>query len=282
MVNWGVRKSKHKPDHRKAENKESEIKSIREDLEKLKSRPEGSNRTRDLTFITLRNLRKVIDRDRLRKLLQEFRWYKEALLEHIYTQFLRIVGILISVEWPDWENFPAIFLEPLDPLGRPSRGDIHLPFIDVHFLTHTTSQRLFELDQYIFCPITIKENSHDVISNKKRRLPFLSSSSIGGGGSGTVSKVEVEKYQILFTAGQAGGEPNTKVSIVCTIPPCEVKANLNFPTDEMDGAEGNQRRCKREPELSDRKTKFGLVQEGSHRLRCDPEEFCIFRARQFP
>jgi|ERR1700722_13209228 hypothetical protein len=218
MRRWNPLKSPHKPDRRKVENKESEINSIREDLEKAKSRPEGSNRTGDLTFITLRNLRKVIDRDRLRKLLQEYRWYKEALLEHIYTQFLRIIGILITVDWPDWEHFPAIFLQPMDPLGQPSRRDIHLPFIDVRFLTHTTSRRLFELDQYIFCPITIEENSHDIIRNKKRRLPFLSSSPIGGGGSGSVSKVQIEKYQILFTAGQAGGEPNTRVSIVRTIP----------------------------------------------------------------
>jgi hypothetical protein len=209
MRRWNPLKSPHKPDRRKVENKESEISSIREDLEKAKSRPEGSNRTRDLTFITLRNLRKVIDRDRLRKLLQEFRWYKEALLEHIYTEFLRIVGILIIVGWPDWESFPTIFLQPIDPFGQPSRRDIHLPFIDVSFLTHTTSQRLFELDQYIFCPITIKENSHDVIG-RKRRLPFLSSSSIGEGGSGTVSKVQIEKYQILFTAGQAGGDPSMR------------------------------------------------------------------------
>jgi hypothetical protein len=213
-MKWKLFQSSHKPDRRKVENEESEIDSIREDLEKAKSRPEGSNRTKDLTFITLRNLRKVIDRDRLRKLLQEFRWYKEALLEHIYTQSLCIVGILIMVGWPDWESFPTIFLQPMDSFGRPSRRDIHLPFIDVRFLTHTTSRRLFELDQYIFCPVTIEENSHDVISNRERRLPFLSSSPIGGGGSGIVSKVQVEKYQILFTAGQAGGELNTKVSIV--------------------------------------------------------------------
>jgi hypothetical protein len=213
-MGWGILNRSHKPHRREVENEESEIDSIRKDLEKAKSRPEGSNRTGDLTFITLRNLRKVIDRDRLRKLLQEFQWYKEALLEHIYTQFLRIVGILITVYWPDWENFPTIFLLPMDSFSRPSRGDIHLPFVDAHFLTHPTSRRLFELDQYIFCPVTIEENSHDVISDKKKRLPFLSSSPIGRGGSGSVSKVQVEKYQILFTAGQAGGEPNTKVSIV--------------------------------------------------------------------
>jgi hypothetical protein len=192
---------------------ETEIERTRKELAEAFSRPAQSNDTTPLEFITLRNLRKVIDRDRLRKLLQKNKWYKEAELGHIYTNFLRIIGVLITIQWPDWESFPWIFLDPKDPVGRPTRGDNHLPFIDVSFLEHTTSRRLFELDQYIFCPIVIKENSHDVIGNKKRRLPFLNSSPVGDGGAGTtVFKVEVEKYQIIYTAGQAGGEPNTRVS----------------------------------------------------------------------
>jgi len=195
----------------KPKEQEIEIKRTYEDLTKAFSYPEGSKNAH-LEFITFRNLRKVIDRDRLRKLLQNNKWYKEAELDHIYTNFLRIIGVLIIAQWPEWESFHRIFLDPKDPVGRPTRGDNHLPFIDVSFLEPPTSRRLFELDQYIFCPIVIEENSHNIIGNSQRRLPFLNSTPVGGGASGTVTKVEVERYQIRYTAGQAGGEPNTKVS----------------------------------------------------------------------
>ena len=181
------------------------------DIEAAYSPPKKVNDNSENHFITQPALRKVIDRDRLRNLLRHCKWYKEDLLELIYKDFLRIVGILVVIKWPDWEDFFKVFLDPKDAFGRPSRRDTRLPFLEVDFIEDSTSTRLFQWDQYIFCPIVIEEDSHVLIGNEKRRLPFLSSTPQGDGGSGTVFKVEVEKFQIRYRAGEASGEYNHKV-----------------------------------------------------------------------
>jgi hypothetical protein len=174
---------------------------VRLELKNGYSRPDSSTGAADSVFMTLPAIQKVITRDILGQLLRPYHWYHKNQVEFIYRGSLRVVATLITIEWADWDCFESIFLHATDQSGRSLRGDFYLPF-DIQDLAFLGPfQKLFDSEQYIFCPLIIKEGSAGSC-NERVRLPFIKTLAIREGSFGLVVKQEIEKHQILFTSSK--------------------------------------------------------------------------------
>jgi hypothetical protein len=164
--------------------------------------------SKDKYFITASRVDQVVTRERVRKLLQPFRWYHENDLDGIRNNLRIIIAILVCSEWKDWKDFRDIFSPDRDFLGQPKYTDAMLPFRDLEFLPQAV-QRDFRDNQDVFVPVVIEEDTHQIYS-QDRRLPFLDDSAeVGSGFFGSVKKVVIETGQIKYSRT---GDSNTQVS----------------------------------------------------------------------
>ncbi|KAL9044576.1 MAG: hypothetical protein Q9214_002297 [Letrouitia sp. 1 TL-2023] len=118
-----------------------------------------------------------------------FENYDRAVFPQIRKRFLRVLSIVIFIEWSDLRLFEAVFVkENLD--------DDSL-FFDEHQLQSrgmVTGIDNFLTQQYIFKPeiIESKQQSYIQVIPARNRLPFLDTPEyIGRGGFGAVSKREI-------------------------------------------------------------------------------------------
>jgi serine/threonine protein kinase len=165
-------------------------------------------------FTTIADLQKALSREDVEKLLQLSPDYPKASLDLIYARLLRVIGILIKIDWCNWEDFPGIFLER----GKRGIWDVHakraddsLPFelADLRFLEPPEWQRLFYERQFSFAPVLIIEDKFDTYTSSQR-LPFKSCDFEAGGAYGDVYKVVIARSCIRCTKGTLAGDRNNK------------------------------------------------------------------------
>lgn len=175
--------------------KEELIVTLRKELRDSRSRPTEKT----LRFITADAVKRVMTKERVGHLLEGLGFEDQEQLNIVWNHSRQIIAILITIKWNGWPRFKEIFLRELDLLGRPRRGDHQLPFLDLNFLGEDVRED-FDEAQYLFRPITIQENRHQIYS-EKHRLPFLESREIGYGGFGVVTEESVERKQIKYNNG---------------------------------------------------------------------------------
>lgn len=194
---------------------------FRKEFKTKMSQPDASTGSSANTFLTYPAVKEVLDKHRLQLVLQNYPWFTDDVLDRLSDSCLRVVATLITIEWPNWEQFKDLFLEKTDQSDRFIRGDHYLPFktSELGFLEPREYRTLFEREQYTFCPLIIKEGD-DEKHDERVRLPFLSSLEGNDGASGVVTRKTVEKYQIQYKSSSAQGERfyNQQVRQSYTIP----------------------------------------------------------------
>jgi hypothetical protein len=123
-------------------------------------------------------------------------------LAHIRDNLLKILSILVAIEWREWHKFHNIFLAPIqDPSAR--RLDKNIPFSrtdleDNSFLGRRMGAKFWK-EQSAFVPIVIEEGL-DKEHSAKKRLPFVQSAreKLGTGSYGSVTKEVIAPHQFMW------------------------------------------------------------------------------------
>jgi hypothetical protein len=123
-------------------------------------------------------------------------------LGYIRDNLLKILSILVAIEWLEWNKFHLIFLAPMkDPFAR--RLDKSLPFplnelVDDSFLGRRMGEKFWKM-QYAFIPIVIEEGVEKGYPAWKR-LPFIQSERkhLGTGIYGSVTKEVIAVHQFRW------------------------------------------------------------------------------------
>lgn len=113
-----------------------------------------------------------------------FENYDRAVFPQIRKKFLRVLSIVIFIEWNDLRLFEAVFV-------KENLNDDSLFFDEHHLRGMVTGIDNFLTQQYIFKPeiIKSKQQSYIQVIPARNRLPFVETPEfIGGGGFGAVSK----------------------------------------------------------------------------------------------
>jgi hypothetical protein len=177
-------------------------KLIRRELQFNQSRPAASRPT----FVSDQVVRAVWNIERIRKFLDGLGWRVDDVLPDITRYFLKILSILVWIDWDNWREFKNIFLDHRDNNGSFKRCDFQLPFTHIPFFgDDEISQQNFWNDQYIFKPVVIREDVHEIY-HEKYLLPFMESKEIGGGAFGAVTKELVEAHHLWWTKGGVNGQ----------------------------------------------------------------------------
>lgn len=103
--------------------------------------------------------------------------------ESIRKDYMRVLSILIYIDWNGLSRFRPLFLR------ENGRDDAHLPFTDLAFLAG--SKDLFSFHQHAFKPVVIEEHNERHIQeiSEEHRLPFTEEPElVGNGGYGSVTK----------------------------------------------------------------------------------------------
>jgi hypothetical protein len=127
-------------------------------------------------------------------------------LSYIQDNLLKILSILVAIEWAQWNKFPNIFLAPMkDPFAR--RLDKFIPFPlkdleDDSFLGRRMGGKFWKA-QSAFIPITIEEGE-DKEYPARKRLPFIHSERVqlGTGNYGSVTKEVIAVHQFKWKNSQ--------------------------------------------------------------------------------
>ncbi|PYH93162.1 hypothetical protein BO71DRAFT_450966 [Aspergillus ellipticus CBS 707.79] len=132
--------------------------------------------------------------------------FREDSIHIIQRDFLQTISILCYIGWPEWSRFGKIFLEHFDGDGRMDRRDANIGKFELKHLEHHSflgspwAER-FLSDQYIFCPIVLKEGE-SLSFSREWRLPFINTKSkrIRQGGYGDVTEETIPgaQYQSLY------------------------------------------------------------------------------------
>ncbi|KAK7700581.1 hypothetical protein SLS57_012035 [Botryosphaeria dothidea] len=146
-------------------------------------------------FHELRNFWHAKDRDLFLR-----PWFDDERSED-QDNFLKVISILVMIRFRRWEYFREIFVDGQD------RQDKDLPFkrdilTDDNFLGPVDGA-FFYSNQWIFCPLVIRERREPYILEKdecERRLPFIGSpEKIGEGATAVVSMETVAPYHMQYS-----------------------------------------------------------------------------------
>jgi hypothetical protein len=151
-------------------------------------------------FVCFADQKRIWNLSRIEQLAEGLSWRDPKLVGHAYDHFIKVMSILAwicdaefmkSIVWDLWEDFGVLFLEHKDSKGRHDRTDGDLPFKDTSFLPNHQLRVYFQTEQYIFNPIYILDYDPDddkdfVEYTSQDRLPFIDTTFIAEGGSGTV------------------------------------------------------------------------------------------------
>ena len=139
-------------------------------------------------------------------------------LEFVRCHLIKVLSTLIRIGWHGWSEFERIFLNHRNSEARPDRLDDSLPVLDERelahgsFLAHPVHARLFLAEQYVFLPISIREDE-DQSYPKARRLPFVKvSEEVREGSYGEVSKELVACRHFVHKGGNLDQYPSHIVS----------------------------------------------------------------------
>lgn len=182
------------------------IKAICEELDENSLR-RNDNDCRYM-FITFHSLEKIWTIERLGEFFKGFPWADKKFLEVVLQKFLRVLSILVRIEWDGFENFKDAFYD------HPGRQDSDLPFHDTNQIEQLDPiiANNFSTRQYNFIPITIEENKDQEVS-ESRLFPFVKESEVISEekGSDCIVYKEVVAKRHLITSS---GEPNADVGIL--------------------------------------------------------------------
>ena len=139
-------------------------------------------------------------------------------LEFVRRNLIKVLSTLIWIGWHHWSEFERIFLNQQNSGARSDRLDDSLPILDERelahgsFLGHPVHARLFLAEQYVFLPISIREDE-DQSYPKARRLPFVKvSEEVREGSYGKVSKELVACQYFVHKGGNLDPYPSQNVS----------------------------------------------------------------------
>jgi serine/threonine protein kinase len=125
-------------------------------------------------------------------------WYDKAWNKtNSMDQYIQIMSILIRMNFGEWDQFGAIFIDQKD------RYDKHLPFTleelqQDDFLGKANGMH-FHREQWAFCPIRIQEQGEELEMDQDRRLPWIDDpKAIGEGAFGKVTKRTVAEGFLTY------------------------------------------------------------------------------------
>jgi hypothetical protein len=137
----------------------------------------------------------------------------------IMDEYLRIMSILIYIEFGNWADFRAIFLNR-------DRTDQNLPFSlkilqGVDFLGKRSGRSFYDA-QWMFCPDRIQERKGLYHMNGPRRLPWLDNPErIGEGAYGTVTMQTIAAGYLEYDNRTV----NSKVSLYVHKPTLDIQVD---------------------------------------------------------
>ena len=196
-----------RPHRRLEEDRTAILEYMRQQLRQKESQWKDTS----FSFWTGQAVSQVVTEEHIYRIFAPCDWdvKRPGITQIIRDQLKRILCILIRIEWTSWNDFQRIFFSHPDSRIQPTPNDHDLPFSEVKFLPEEY-RSLFEREQYSFCPIVIKEGTHNTYS-AHRRLPFLASETVGGGLYGRVEKIEIQIGHLVYDTDQHRNEPNQKV-----------------------------------------------------------------------
>ena len=135
-------------------------------------------------------------------------------------KFLKMLSILVMIEYESWPKFKKNFLDHKDGDGRLDRTDESLPISQQDSknsglgLQDYEAQR-FEIWQYRFVPIILKQELEPLVLHTSRPLPFVNPNPLylGSGVGGTVYK-EVIAARCLSTPGGLENEVCSLINMI--------------------------------------------------------------------
>lgn len=198
-------------------NRDRSIKAICEELDE-KSFRRNDNDCRYM-FITSHVLEKIWTSECLEGFFEGFPWADKNFLENVRRKFLRVLSILVRIEWRGFEHFKIAFYD------NPGRQDSDLPFHDpsgIKQLDSITANN-FSTRQYNFIPITIEVNKDQEVS-ESHLFPFVKKSEVLAKGEDSICTV----YKEIVAARQlinSKGEPNAIVGSLYVL--CSQKNKQN-------------------------------------------------------
>jgi hypothetical protein len=165
-----------------------------------------------LRFICAHDIEQIWTLPRIAQLSKGLNWATPELQTRALKHFLKIMSILIWINWDYWDEFGRFFLEHRDAGRNPDRRDKHLPLLDTSFLQTEELRINFRDQQYLFIPVIIMEDDEDAPDidiyysekySEKHRMPFLETQTIGEGSSGTVTREVIPPGYLLYRRGVA-------------------------------------------------------------------------------
>jgi len=186
--------------------RERVIQEIRDALWESSKNKLNNDTKEHLQFVCKEDVEKIWTPWRIGQLSSELEWGKQDLQDRA-LRFLKVLSTLVWIHWDKWEDFGKLFLKP------DGRSDRDLPLSNTHFLQNKRLQSSFEQDQYIFIPVTLKEDDEDnqdgidyVSYSKNQRLPLFDSVEIGEGSSGKVTKEAIARKYFFWKVGHLNPE----------------------------------------------------------------------------
>ena len=152
----------------------------------------------------------------LKQLLKGLDWTSADTLVNIRTNYLKILSILVYIDWDNWKSFGSIFINHRDENGDLSRTDKDLPFdlpelASPYFLGD--SFRDFHINQYIFIPVVLKQDddAQDTVTSysKEYRMPFLATEDISRATPGNITQELIAREYFQYESG----DTNLKVRV---------------------------------------------------------------------
>lgn len=159
-------------------------------------------------FITEHIVEKIWTDERLADVFAGLELPEERYPQCLKHSHLKIMSILVVMEWTEWPRFKAIFVD------RPRRSDQDLPFDEGAFagseLSKTTVQSFLQ-SQSMFLPAIFYENK-DTEYSSDFQLPFKVQPTIISpkGSYSSIEKIELVSRQYR----DRHGDPNLKVSFL--------------------------------------------------------------------
>lgn len=156
---------------------------IEEIRNELGAHTNNQDKPLDQQFVCEKDLLGVWTTSRIEKLSAGLEWGEgiQARQHQLRVQksFIKILSILVSMNWNDWTKFAQFFLYPT------GWEDDKLPY-DPQFLPQS-NRSLFRTIQYMFIPIIIEEGEGPPY-DRFLRMPFMGSEHLGTGSYGVVKK----------------------------------------------------------------------------------------------
>jgi hypothetical protein len=158
-------------------------------------------------FVPQKAIREIWPSDRVRQFLSIFDYEPDdETLRYIRDHLLKILSILVAIDWGEWIRFRSVFLEPMkDPRHCRLDGSIPFPLVDLEdeaFLGEWGE--IFYTTQHAFAPIEIKQGEVNYYPSWMR-LPFIRSKSerLGKGTYGSVTKEVIAVHQFKWKESQS-------------------------------------------------------------------------------